>query len=391
MGNTTHLYRYAAGAWALANQVYFWDGAAWQPASRIWRWDPTNKWVMVYSTPVIACSPISGSNSGLAVSGTVTSSAASTSISGGFSGSASYAWTYVSGDAGITCSNAASSSPTFTKTATSGTSGVWKVSLTDTITGATSNVNVTITLTWTNTESPIAVTGNNGAGLLSTSTGPISGTVSTGTGGAAGGCSPSGGSGSYTTYAWVYFSGDSGIGINNSAIQNPTWSKSMSASAGTQNSTSAVWQVTVTDSEGHTAIARPTMTLTIRSDQPALAVGSWANPVGYDYIDFDSSGNVCNNVQNGDGPGFGGQVGGVFPTGGNGSYTYSWARINGDVISIIAGSTSASPTWSNFQCSHTGSETTTGGVWRCTFSDTSGQGPLTQDVTVVLTIYLAND
>lgn len=396
MGNTTHMYRWGGSTWALANQVYFWTGSAWQAASRIWRWDPTLKWVMVYSTPAPSCATVVGSNSGLAVSGSVTSAAAAVTIGGGFSGSASYAWAYVSGDVAILCSNATASNPTWTKTtvAAGTVSAVWSLTVTDTVTGATSAINVTIQLTWTNTETPLTVSGTDGAGSLSTPSGPISGTVSTGTGGAAGGCTPSGGSGVYSTFAWTYFSGDSGIGINNSAIQNPTWSKAMSAAAGTSNSTSAVWQILVTDSEGHTNSTRINITLTITSNQPPLSIASTQDANGSVEWGFDSSGTHCGTVISGSGggapPTFVPSAGAVTPSGGTGSYNYSWSYVSGDVISISS-TTVAVPSWSFFLCSSVGTWGTSSTVYKCTITDSGGGGPVSANINVYLGMFLDND
>lgn len=390
MGNTTHMYRWNSSTWALANQVYFWTGTGWQAASRIWRWDPTLKWVMVYSTPAPACSTVVGSNSGLAVSGSVTSAAAAVSIGGGFSGSASYAWAYVSGDAAILCSNATASNPTWTKTtvAAGTVSAVWSLTVTDTVTGATSAINVTIQLTWTNTETPLTVSGTDGAGSLSTPTGPISGTVSTGTGGAAGGCTPSGGSGVYSTFAWSYFSGDSGIGISSSSVQNPTWSKAMSAAAGTSNNTSAVWQVIVTDSEGHTNSTRITLTLTITSNQPALAIGSSSDANG-ELIIFSAHGTLCEPVT---APNGGTPTQFVVPTGGSGSYNYSWSYVSGETGIAISNASAASVTFTMTLCANaeTG-ETVKDAVWQCSVTDSSGNGPVTANINVELIFNIEND
>lgn len=90
-----------------------------------------------------------------------------------------------------------------------------------------------------------------------------SGTYTVSTSG--GGCIPANGSGSYT-YVWSYQSGDSGIAINNAAVQNPTWSKQMSVGDLGDTTASAVWGVTVTDSvTGETASTTITVSLELQS------------------------------------------------------------------------------------------------------------------------------
>ena len=397
MGNTTKMYRWGGSSWSLANQVYFWNGSAWQAASRIWRWDPTNNWIMCYSTPSPSCGTVSGSNSGLAVSGSVTSSAAAVSIGGGFSGSASYAWAYVSGDAGILCSNATASNPTWTKSSVAaGTvSAVWSLTVTDTVTGATALIDVTIQLTWTNTETTLSVSPINGGGNITVASGPVSGTVTTGSGGPAGGCTPSGGSGSYTSFAWSYFSGDSGIGINNSALQNPTWSEFMSAAAGSSASTSATWQVIVTDSEGHTASTRVTISLSVVSNQVPLAIGGTQNGSGTVQI-FTYPTTYCNTVVTGSGSPIPGlsviQAAIVTGSGGTGSYNYSWSYVSGNTGMTISSTTVSSPSFSEFLCTNAeaGPNIVTA-VYQCAVTDSGGNGPVTTNVTIQLGVYVNNE
>ena len=74
-----------------------------------------------------------------------------------------------------------------------------------------------------------------------------------------------GGSGSYSSYAWTYVSGDSGITIDNAALQSPTFTSEFLSvgGAGDSESASAVWRCTVTDSESHTAHCDINVTLTL--------------------------------------------------------------------------------------------------------------------------------
>ena len=397
MGNTTKMYRYGGSTWALANQVYFWTGSAWQAASRIWRWDPTNNWQMVYSTPLPSFSNVVGSNSGLAVSGTVTTPNAAVSIGGGFSGAASYAWTFVSGSSALVISSSGVSNPSWTSTlqAAGTLSAAWQLLLTDTTTGATQTTSGTISTTWTNTETALSVSGTNGAGSITVASGPASGTVQTGVGGTAAGCTPSGGSGSYSSFSWTFITGDSGIGISSSSVQNPTWSKAMSAAAGTTNSTSATWQVLVTDSEGHTASTQITVTLTITSNQSPLSIGS--SQFGAGNVDiFTYPTTYCNNVVTNAGAPIPGnntiQAPSVSPTGGNGSYTYSWSFVSGDSGIAINSTTLQSPTFNKTMCTSAGAgPVITNAGWQCAVRDTSGNGPVTVNVSITLGIYVENE
>lgn len=49
------------------------------------------------------------------------------------------------------------------------------------------------------------------------------------------------------TFGWSYSSGDAGISINSSSVQNPVWSETITAPSGGTTTNTAVWQVTTTD------------------------------------------------------------------------------------------------------------------------------------------------
>lgn len=76
--------------------------------------------------------------------------------------------------------------------------------------------------------------GASSSGSVSTSSGP-----STVTGG-----TPIG----TPTFSWAYVSGDSGISVNNSTLQNPIWNKTISGvGCSSSSNPTAVWRVTATD------------------------------------------------------------------------------------------------------------------------------------------------
>lgn len=84
----------------------------------------------------VSASDVSGSAANTTGSALVTSSTPGTTASGGYS-PYTYAWTYVSGDAGIACSNSTAQSPSFSKTLSAGpggstdTNAVWRCTVTD--------------------------------------------------------------------------------------------------------------------------------------------------------------------------------------------------------------------------------------------------------------------
>lgn len=165
----------------------------------------------------------------------------------------------------------------------------------------------------------------------------------------------------------------------------------MSAPAGSSSSTSAVWQVIVTDSEGHTASTRVTITLTVTSNQPPLAIGSAQTGKGWNDFNFDPSGHICRTVNTGDGvEPLGGSPAAVFPTGGTGSYNYSWTYSSGDNTITVNNSSLQSPTFSKFMCTGLGTSSTSAN-WLCSVTDTGGNGPVTTLVSIQLNITLEND
>jgi hypothetical protein len=105
------------------------------------------------TTLSISGNTVHGFDSGNAFSGTVTSSAASITASGG-STPYSYSWSHISTSSGLTptISNSAISNPTFTSTVFSGVSSVstWEVTVTDSASN-TASTYISVSLTWFDT------------------------------------------------------------------------------------------------------------------------------------------------------------------------------------------------------------------------------------------------
>lgn len=222
----------------------------------IWRAPAGGPYVMKYSTPT-AGAVGGGASAGSGASGSGTPTVNATAIPGGnHSGSLGYQW---GGGSGLGYLN----SNTATLTAYENFVGVANGStqsagpdtgvfcdVTDLVTGAVYRTNTIPMgpLSWTNTipaESPISVvasdTGSSaqGFGSFTTSLTTSASVV------------PSGGSGVYPTYLHQYISGDV-FSFNNVNLQNPTITSGsfFCPSLGTADR-GGTYQVTVTDSEGH--------------------------------------------------------------------------------------------------------------------------------------------
>jgi len=106
------------------------------------------------TTLSISGNTVHGFDSGNAFSGTVTSSAASVTASGGTEPYTAYSWSHISTSSGNTpaISNAAISNPTFTATVSSGVSSVstWEVTVTDSASN-TASTYISVSLTWFDT------------------------------------------------------------------------------------------------------------------------------------------------------------------------------------------------------------------------------------------------
>lgn len=217
-------------------------------------------WVWVYSTPdVTAGVSGSGAGSGASTSGTAARSL-SASPGGVNSGTLTYGWARQSGDTGTYVDSSTAQNPTLKQdfssvangTTSTGSSSVWRCTITDTVTGAQAYSDVSISaFSWQNTipalgpfvytAAPASSSGASSAGagitihrVVTPSTtatfssgGPISGSM---------------------TYGWSRTSGASGsITINNAALQSPTWTIDYLVPQATSDSRSETWQCLVTD------------------------------------------------------------------------------------------------------------------------------------------------
>lgn len=126
------------GAWKRVSQEYIGVGGAWK---------------LMYSALTVAAPDVSGSNSGFAASGSVTSSTCIPVVTYG-SGSYTYSWAHVSTASGNTpsISNASVANVSWSATVTDGTQSVstWRLTVTDTTYGISETDDVTVTLAWTN-------------------------------------------------------------------------------------------------------------------------------------------------------------------------------------------------------------------------------------------------
>lgn len=259
---------YAAGIWWWDGSSYrmviapfWWDGSAWQRIWRGWRWDGA-VWRPDYSTISVLTFNASGSGSGNSTSGTVTTNTPGT-ITGLFPiGVPTFSWTYLSGDFGISVSDGSAQNPTWSETITGVTTGntvthtaIWQVVATDPATSISSSPsNATVTVSWHNSGSTLAVDAlgcNGDETRFGSGTGiPSCSTTAT----------PSGGTGSYTSYQWTYVSGSTAMTVSSLTAQNPTFTANPplpTCGVGCTNSISAVYTVTVTDSGSGMATSSP--------------------------------------------------------------------------------------------------------------------------------------
>lgn len=231
-------------------------GGGYGPAKMVWQAAANGSYTLKYSTPT---GTLSGggaqNNSGASSSGSV-SKTATANPGGNNSGNLSYSW---GGGANFTYTNATSQTITATRSfsgvpngssSTSPTDTGLFCDITDNVTGAVWRTDP-ITMgpfTYTNTipaEDPISIVASNVSANID-GFGSFTGTPS-----ASAFVSASGGSTVYVGWSHQIISGDFSVSINNSTLQNPTFSKSMFCPSLGSNSTECRVQVTVLDSEGH--------------------------------------------------------------------------------------------------------------------------------------------
>lgn len=229
------LFVYQGGSWHTLINPYVYQGG-YQIWKRGWVFQ-SGSWQPFYSTVTVSASNVSGSNSGASSSGSVTSNTPGTSTGGNPIGSPTFAWSYVSGDGGISPSSSSAQNPTWSETvggaacqSSASTSATWHVIATDPSTGAVSSaVNISISLTWNNTTSCFTphtdtyVAGQSGTAVVPA--GATSVTITANGGSGAGGFGDNdgmgtdyggggGGSGGWVQQTLSLNGGDTGTGIS---------------------------------------------------------------------------------------------------------------------------------------------------------------------------------
>lgn len=137
------------GAWHAIQGPYTYQSGSYHAIVQGWTWQ-SGAWHLMLGQLHVSANNINTSVSGISPSFFVSGS--STASPTGGSGSYTYLWTYVSGDAGITPDNATLQSPTFGKTIFCGpgsncpVTASWKVTVTDTVTSLTANATISIAL-----------------------------------------------------------------------------------------------------------------------------------------------------------------------------------------------------------------------------------------------------
>lgn len=126
-------------------------GGAWKTVSNAWA-GVGGVWKQIYTAFAVDYqASIVGSGSGFATSGPADTGGASwtsPAYTGG-SGSYSYSWAYVSGDATIGITSATQERPLWSHSSvTTSRQAVWRVTVTDTANGNTATDDITVVLTW---------------------------------------------------------------------------------------------------------------------------------------------------------------------------------------------------------------------------------------------------
>lgn len=213
-------------------------------------------WVWLLSRPDVTAGG-GGAATASGAGGSGTASVGATATPGGTdSGSRSYHWDYVSGDASIAPNDANAQNPTFSRSFTgvangstsAGVSAVWKVTITDTATGAQSYDTRTIgPLAWQNTTpaytplSLVNVIGVAGYGDLGWGPGYCFGQ------GTMDPVTWTGGNGS-VTISFARVGASQGISITNGTTTTPTFSGSEYLNYGGDTKyENETWQVTISD------------------------------------------------------------------------------------------------------------------------------------------------
>lgn len=169
---------------------------------------------------------------------------------------------------------------------------------------------------------------------------------------------PIGGSTPYT-YSWARTSGSSSIAADSASAATTTFTGTSLASGTTYN---AVFTCTVTDN------AAATKTVTVNVEIIRSSMSASASPSSLYELSTVSSGTTASTT--------------VSVTGGTSPYTYSWAKVDGDTLTVNS-STAATTTFTKTGMNQGDSYTAT---YRCTVTDSTVGTPLTATADVIVTI-----
>ena len=141
-----------AGSWRTISNVYVNDNGTWRLIQDIYVND-AGTWRLVYSALAVTASDILGLDSGFATSGTVDSTGqlANPVITGG-TGPYTYSWAHVSTSSGNTPSifSGTTANPVWSATVADAVNSIsiWRVTVTDTSSGATATDDIQVELDW---------------------------------------------------------------------------------------------------------------------------------------------------------------------------------------------------------------------------------------------------
>ena len=169
---------------------------------------------------------------------------------------------------------------------------------------------------------------------------------------------PTGGTTPYT-YAWVRNSGSTSIAVDSASAATTTFTGTSLASGSTYT---AVFRCTVTDN------VAATKTVDVNVEIIRSAFTASASPTSLYKSTLTSSATTSSTT--------------VTPSGGTAPYTYSWAKVSGDTVTI----TSPTAATTTFSKSGMGVGDTFSGTYRCTVTDSTSGTPLTATADVTVTI-----
>lgn len=179
------------------------------------------------------------------------------------------------------------------------------------------------------------------------------------------------------TYSWSYVSGDAGISPSNPNISNPTWSKTIGV-----GTTSAIWQLTVTDTQTGATVTT-TIQISLTWNQTAQFTVQGTDAYNDEQIGFDSSGSVTRTVS---------AQGSATPFNNIGGVSYTWRYVSGSTAMTIDNPNIQSPTWSSNppQTAEVGNPDMRQAVWSCFAVDSNNDNASCQ-INVTLILELLND